>query len=86
MKIRQFRQCNCSHADLARVWLPSFRHMDNFGLLRSQREQARLEDRNNLHDTLFHAIYNLHLFPIILMGKRELIALLNLSSWCHVMV
>ena len=23
---------------------------------------------------------------IILMGKRELIALLNLSSWCHVMV
>ena len=25
-------------------------------------------------------------FPIILMGKRELIALLNLSSWCLVMV
>ena len=24
--------------------------------------------------------------PIILMGKRELIALLNLSSWCLVMV
>ena len=24
--------------------------------------------------------------PIILMGKRELVALLNLSSWCHVMV
>ena len=23
---------------------------------------------------------------IILMGKRELAALLNLSSWCHVMV
>ena len=23
---------------------------------------------------------------IILMGKRELFALLNLSSWCHVMV
>ena len=23
---------------------------------------------------------------IILMGKRELVALLNLSSWCHVMV
>ena len=23
---------------------------------------------------------------IILMGKRELIALLNLCSWCHVMV
>ena len=23
---------------------------------------------------------------IILMGKRELIGLLNLSSWCHVMV
>ena len=25
-------------------------------------------------------------FAIILMGKRELIALLNLSSWCLVMV
>ena len=25
-------------------------------------------------------------FEIILMGKRELIALLNLSSWCLVMV
>ena len=24
--------------------------------------------------------------PIILMGKRELVALLNLSSWCLVMV
>ena len=23
---------------------------------------------------------------IILMGKRELVALLNLSSWCHVLV
>ena len=23
---------------------------------------------------------------IILMGKRELVALFNLSSWCHVMV
>ena len=23
---------------------------------------------------------------IILMGKRELVALLNLSSWCHMMV
>ena len=23
---------------------------------------------------------------IILMGKRELVAMLNLSSWCHVMV
>ena len=25
-------------------------------------------------------------FAIILMGKRELVALLNLSSWCLVMV
>ena len=24
--------------------------------------------------------------PIILMGKKELVALLNLSTWCHVMV
>ena len=23
---------------------------------------------------------------IVLMGKRELVALLNLSSWCHMMV
>ena len=64
MKIRQFRQCNCSHADLARVWLPSFRHMDHFGLLRSQREQARLEDRNALHDTLFQVIFN---FSIVIV-------------------
>ena len=25
-------------------------------------------------------------FAIILMGKREMVALLGLSSWCHVMV
>ena len=25
-------------------------------------------------------------FAIILMGKRELVALLSFSSWCHVMV
>ena len=25
-------------------------------------------------------------FAIILMGKRELVALLSLSSWCHVIV
>ena len=31
-------------------------------------------------------IYVLSSIAIILMGKRELIALLNLSSWCPVMV
>ena len=33
--------------------------------------------------TLFYAHFSI---AIILMGKRELIALLNLSSWCLVMV
>ena len=33
--------------------------------------------------TLFHVHSSI---AIILMGKRELIALLNLSSWCLVMV
>ena len=31
-------------------------------------------------------LYVLSSIAIILMGKRELIALLNLSSWCLVMV
>ena len=33
--------------------------------------------------TLFYVLYSI---AIILMGKRELVALLNLSSWCLVMV
>ena len=33
--------------------------------------------------TLLHVHFSI---AIILMGKRELIALLNLSSWCLVMV
>ena len=35
---------------------------------------------------LFHSIIRTVCIAIILMGKRELIALLNLSSWCLVMV
>ena len=35
--------------------------------------------------TAVHLIYQ-HIDAIILMGKRELIALLNLTSWCLVMV
>ena len=31
-------------------------------------------------------LYVLFSFAIILMGKRELVALLNLSSWCLVIV
>ena len=31
-------------------------------------------------------LYDHSSIAIILMGKRELVALLNLSSWCHVMV
>ena len=30
--------------------------------------------------------YVLSTFPIILMGKRELVALLSLSSWCLMIV
>ena len=33
--------------------------------------------------TLLYVLYSI---AIILMGKREMIALLNLSSWCLVMV
>ena len=36
---------------------------------------------------LHHSLLYVHsIIAIILMGKRELIALLNLSSWCLVMV
>ena len=35
---------------------------------------------------LHSILYVLSSIAIILMGKRELIALLNLSSWCLVMV
>ena len=39
---------------------------------------------------MFCVFYTLHFvhssIAIILMGKRELVALLNLSSWCLVMV
>ena len=35
---------------------------------------------------LLYVIYVHSSIAIILMGKRELIALLNLSSWCLVMV
>ena len=41
------------------------------------------------HHTLLHRFMLLYVhssIAIILMGKRELIALLNLSSWCLVMV
>ena len=31
-------------------------------------------------------LYNFTVFAIILMGKRELVALLSLSSWCLVIV
>ena len=34
----------------------------------------------------FTLLYVHSSIAIILMGKRELVALLNLSSWCHMMV
>ena len=35
---------------------------------------------------LYVTLYPFSSIAIILMGKRELVALLNLSSWCLVMV
>ena len=34
---------------------------------------------------LLSLLYDYSSIATILMGKRELVALLNLSSWCHVM-
>ena len=39
-----------------------------------------------LYVTLWPLLYARSSIAIILMGKRELVALLNLSSWCLVMV
>ena len=42
---------------------------------------------NNYYSTCFCTFLSVHFsFAIIFMGKRELIALLNLSSWCLVIV